>query len=86
MKTIVTPARVCGRKFLKNNWNEPVKENTDSVCFQRSNSSFQVKIKSICHYELDSFPILKDLSHEISGDVNERNLVCWNVTTFGRSL
>lgn len=33
-----TPAYICGRKFLKNIWNEPVKENTASICYRRSNS------------------------------------------------
>ena len=62
------------------------KEITAGICRNWQNLSFQAKIRILktCVWlgELDSSPILKDVSDELSGDVNKYELfdtLYWNV-------
>ena len=62
------------------------KEITAGICRNWQNLSFQEKIRILktCVWlgELDSSPVLKDVSDELSGDVNKCELfdiLYWNV-------
>lgn len=50
-------------------------ENTDSICYQRSNPNFQVKIRISATMNFTAYKYLKDLSHAIGSDINEYDFV-----------
>lgn len=68
---------VLGKYFLENKWSEAVTSRKTTEYLLPITLHFQIKMyvhlqfeDCICHYALDSFPILKDYSDEI-GDISK---------------
>lgn len=69
-----------------NKWREPFKDNNQSSS-PKFKHSIKVRILEtcICHYELDNFPLVKDVPDEIS-NINEVffDIAKWSMEIFKR--
>lgn len=81
---------VFGRRFLENKASLSLQGKQTALVINNKIPAvgwkLEVWITCIDHSELDSFPILKDLSDKIGGDINEHNNSdIMSILTFGRA-